>query len=60
MDAKQMTYRDQYFDWIFDKSALDSILCSEEGFMDACKMLFEGLIFHLPIVQRVLKVGGLY
>ena len=52
MDAMDMKFEDETFDIVIDKSTLDAILCGNESFLNAAKMIME--------VQRVLKTGGLY
>lgn len=58
-DALDMSYEDEYFDVVVDKSrclnntgTLDAILCGENSFFNAAKLTKE--------VQRVLKTGGIY
>ena len=45
MDAMNMTFANNSFDIIIDKSTIDAILCGENAFLNVAKMLFEGLIF---------------
>lgn len=52
MDAMNMTYEDESFECVIDKSTIDAILCGEYSFYNTAKMLKE--------VQRVLKTGGYY
>lgn len=52
MDAMDMSFEDETFDIVIDKSTLDAILCGNDSFLNAAKMIME--------VQRVLKTGGLY
>ena len=52
MDVMSMTYKTESFDVVLDKSTLDAILCGEESFLAAARMLNE--------IQRVLKTGGIY
>ena len=52
MDVMDMTYGDNSFDLIIDKSTIDAILCGEKPYVNTAKMLKE--------CQRVLKVGGSY
>lgn len=52
MDVRDLKYENNYFDLAVDKSTIDAILCGEDSFINAAKMLKE--------VQRVLKVGGYY
>lgn len=51
-DALHMSYKDQSFDIVLDKSTLDAILCGEASFKNAARLLAES--------QRVLKAGGIY
>ncbi|KAM3142179.1 hypothetical protein pb186bvf_005602 [Paramecium bursaria] len=62
MDAMNMTFANNTFDIIIDKSTIDAILCGENAFLNVAKMLFEGLQFNFmfKIVQRVLVDGGIY
>ena len=39
MDALDIKYNDNYFDVVIDKSTLDSIICSNYGFLHAAIML---------------------
>jgi ubiquinone/menaquinone biosynthesis C-methylase UbiE len=50
MDARDLLYPDNEFDAVIDKSTLDCILCGDEAYKNAGKMLMES--------QRVLKEGG--
>jgi len=52
MDVFDMTYKNNFFDLIIDKSTLDAISCSYDHFVNIAKMLKE--------IQRVLKIGGYY
>ena len=52
MDVCEMTYKDETFDLIFDKSTIDTLLCGVHSFMMVAKMLKE--------ISRVLKTGGYY
>ena len=52
MDVREMTYKDNSFDLIIDKSTLDALTCSLEGSLEVAYMLKE--------CQRVLKPGGTY
>lgn len=47
-----MSYKDNTFDLVIDKSTLDSFLCGEFSFINVAIVLKE--------VQRVLKVDGVY
>ena len=44
--------KDNTFDFVFDKSTIDALLCGENSFVNVAKMLKE--------TQRVLKPGGNY
>ena len=52
MDVCDMTYKDETFDLIIDKSTIDALLCGDHSFMIVAKMLKE--------ISRVLKTGGYY
>lgn len=52
MDVREMTYPDEYFDLIIDKSTIDALLCGDRSFINVAKMTKE--------VSRVLKTGGIY
>ena len=52
MDVCDMTYKDETFDLIVDKSTIDALLCGDHSFMIVAKMLKE--------ISRVLKTGGYY
>ena len=53
MDCLELTYSDNYFDIIIDKSTIDAILCGDNAYLNTTIMLKEG--------QRVLNEdGGLY
>ena len=52
MDCTDMTYGDNTFDLIIDKSTIDAILCGDNADLMVAKMLKE--------CQRVLKEGGYY
>lgn len=52
MDATAMSYSDESFDVVIDKSTLDAVLCGNDFMLMAAKMLME--------VQRVLRTGGIY
>lgn len=52
MDARDMSYADETFDIVIDKSTIDALLCGENAFLNVAKMTKE--------VQRVLKKGGCY
>lgn len=45
-------FSDCCFDVVIDKSTLDALLCGEQSFVNAARMLWE--------VQRVLKPNGVY
>ena len=52
MDCRALTYPDETFDVIFDKSTLDALVCSDWSYMNVALMMKE--------CQRVLKTGGFY
>ena len=52
MDALDLTYDNEMFDLILDKSTLDAISCGDRAQMDVALMLKE--------CQRVLKTNGYY
>jgi ubiquinone/menaquinone biosynthesis C-methylase UbiE len=52
MDAKELSLKENSFDFVVDKSTMDSILCGEKSFINVATMTKE--------IQRVLKVGGIY
>ena len=52
MDVREMTFPDETFDLIIDKSTIDALLCGDNAAVDVATMLKE--------VQRVLKIGGYY
>ena len=59
MDATDMSYDDNFFDYVIDKGTLDAILCKDMDLIgekqadrDAAKMIKE--------VYRILKPGGTY
>ena len=52
MDVCDMTYKDETFDLIVDKSTIDALLCGDHSFLIVAKMLKE--------ISRVLKTGGYY
>lgn len=52
MDVRALTYKDNTFDFIIDKSTIDALLCGENSYINVATMLKE--------VQRVLKDGGYY
>eukprot|EP00831_Metopus_contortus_P014152 TRINITY_DN15839_c0_g1_i3.p2 TRINITY_DN15839_c0_g1~~TRINITY_DN15839_c0_g1_i3.p2 ORF type:complete len:174 (+),score=45.18 TRINITY_DN15839_c0_g1_i3:153-674(+) len=51
-DIRELSYEDNTFDACIDKGTLDSLLCSEQAFLNAALALKEA--------QRVLKPGGYY
>ena len=52
MDVTDMTYPDNSFDLVFDKSTIDALLCSDTPYISTAKMLSE--------IERVLKDDGIY
>eukprot|EP00340_Litonotus_pictus_P007048 CAMPEP_0170519522 /NCGR_PEP_ID=MMETSP0209-20121228/4907_1 /TAXON_ID=665100 ORGANISM="Litonotus pictus, Strain P1" /NCGR_SAMPLE_ID=MMETSP0209 /ASSEMBLY_ACC=CAM_ASM_000301 /LENGTH=320 /DNA_ID=CAMNT_0010805427 /DNA_START=48 /DNA_END=1007 /DNA_ORIENTATION=- len=52
MDVMNLSYSDNSFDLVVDKSTIDAILCGESSFINVSKMIKE--------VDRVLKVNGIY
>lgn len=47
-----MTYPNESFDLVLDKSTIDALMCSDEPLMSVCQMVEE--------VYRVLKPDGIY
>lgn len=41
MDCTNLNYKDEFFNFIIDKSTLDAILCGNESFLNAAKYLKE-------------------
>lgn len=52
MDIREMSYRDESFDIIIDKSTIDALLCGNLAYLNVAFMMKE--------CQRVLKTGGTY
>jgi ubiquinone/menaquinone biosynthesis C-methylase UbiE len=52
MDVRDLSYDDETFDLIIDKSTMDALLCGDQSFLNVAIMTKE--------VQRVLKTGGIY
>lgn len=52
MDVRDMTYTDNIFDLIVDKSTIDALLCGDNSFINVAIMTKE--------IIRTLKVGGIY
>lgn len=52
MDVRDMSYQNEFFDMIIDKSTIDAMLCGNYAYLNVAQMLKE--------CQRVLKVGGTY
>ena len=52
MDCRSLTYPDETFDIVIDKSTIDALLCGSNAFFNVAIMLKE--------CQRVLKTGGYY
>ena len=52
MDIRHMSYKDESFDLIIDKSTMDALLCGNVAHLNVAMMLKES--------QRVLKTGGTY
>ena len=53
MDVRDMNeFEDETFDLIIDKSTFDSLLCSEQSFINIDLMTRE--------ISRILKIGGIY
>lgn len=52
MDVTAMSYPDESFDMVLDKSTIDALLCSDSPMLLVAKMIWE--------VYRVLKKGGTY
>lgn len=41
MDAREMSYEDEMFDIVIDKSTIDALLCGESAFLNVAKMTKE-------------------
>jgi ubiquinone/menaquinone biosynthesis C-methylase UbiE len=52
MDVRSMSYPDESFDLVIDKSTIDSLMCSDHPLLNVAKMLEEG--------YRVLRKGGYF
>jgi len=52
MDATDLKFPNSFFDFIFDKSTIDAILCGDSGDLKVALMTKEA--------QRTLKVGSHY
>ena len=52
MDAEKLSFEDETFDLIIDKSTIDALLCGNHSFLNVAKMTKE--------ISRVLKTGGVY
>jgi len=52
MDIREMSYKDEAFDMIIDKSTVDALLCGNSAYLNVAIMMKE--------CQRVLKTGGTY
>lgn len=52
MDVRSMTYPNESFDLIIDKSTIDSLMCSDHPLVNVAQMLEEG--------YRVLRNGGFF
>jgi ubiquinone/menaquinone biosynthesis C-methylase UbiE len=52
MDARDLKYKDNFFDLVIDKSTIDALLCGDFSFLNVAIMTKE--------IQRVLKIGGIY
>jgi ubiquinone/menaquinone biosynthesis C-methylase UbiE len=52
MDARDLKYKDNFFDLVIDKSTIDALLCGDFSFLYVAIMTKE--------IQRVLKIGGIY
>ena len=50
MDARDMKFKSNCFEFVIDKSTLDSFLCGEHSFLNVC--------IYTKELQRVLKPGG--
>ena len=42
MDVRKMTYGDEYFDLVIDKSTIDTLMCSENPLINVAQMIEEG------------------
>ena len=52
MDARYMTYENNFFDVIIDKGTTDAILCANDPAIDMARVYKEA--------TRILKTGGYY
>jgi hypothetical protein len=52
MDVRDLTYNDNFFDLIVDKSTIDALLCGDNSFINVAIMTKE--------IIRTLKDGGIY
>lgn len=52
MDVREMSYPNESFDFVLDKSTIDALLCSDAPHSSVAKMVRE--------VYRVLRPGGVY
>lgn len=52
MDVREMSYANNTFDMVIDKSTIDTLMCSENPILNVAKMVEES--------YRVLKPGGIY
>jgi len=52
MDVRDMTYDDNFFDFIVDKSTIDALLCGDNSFINVAIMTKE--------IIRSLKLEGIY
>ena len=52
MDVRDLSYEEETFDLIIDKSTIDALLCGSHAYFNVAVMLKE--------CQRVLKTGGYY
>ncbi len=39
MDVQSMTYKDEQFDMVLDKSTIDALMCSDQPIISVCKMV---------------------
>lgn len=52
MDVTNMSYKDETFDLIIDKSTIDTLLCGDHSYTHVATMTKE--------ISRILKTGGIY
>jgi len=52
MDVRDLSYNENFFDLVVDKSTIDALLCGDNSFINVAIMTKE--------IIRTLKVGGIY